>query len=114
MSRWVASSNTFGKGKGEDRTIAAACVQQSLVPKDQILCDLVYLFENVLRCYKPALLAEHVPASLMPAQQGTQQSELPTRGPRLAFPTSQLYKLFSGKYPVPTEWCCISEDARLQ
>lgn len=39
--------------------------------RDQVLCDLVCFFNNVLRVYSPALAAGIVPAALQPAQSGT-------------------------------------------
>ena len=38
-----------------------------MTPRDQVLCDLVYLFNNVLRCYAPAVghAIEHQPSAVV-------------------------------------------------
>ena len=44
-----------------------SCVQEGFKPRDQILCDLIYFFNSVMRCYLPAINTGLVPSALMPA-----------------------------------------------
>ena len=41
---------------------------RGVTPRDQVLCDLVYLFNNVLRCYAPAVghAIQHQPSAVQP------------------------------------------------
>lgn len=41
-------------------------VQEGFLPRDQVLCDLIYFFDCVLRSYHPAIAAGTVPSALLP------------------------------------------------
>ena len=54
-------------------------MQKGQLPKHQVLCDLVYFFDCVLRCYHPAITTNNVTPALMPAP-GTVFVKPPSKG----------------------------------